>query len=158
MRGTILNYDIRIGEGLISGDDGKRYTFKGSSFGSDNVFLKNGVAVDFEVENDEALSIFVVPGTGQISTSDIFEGMGGKSKMVAGLLALFVGGFGVHKFYLGYKRAGIIMLLVTIFGIILLGIPSIIIGIIAFVEGIIYLTRSDEGFYRTYVQNRREWF
>ena len=158
MRGTILNYDVKQGEGIISGDDGKRYFFKGISFGSDGAWLRNGTAVDFEVQDDEAQSIFVVPAARQGGLGNTFNEIGGKSKMAAALLAFFLGGLGVHKFYLGYNRAGIIMLLVTVFGIILLGLPSFIIAGIAFIEGIIYMTKSDEDFYMTYVKNRREWF
>lgn len=42
-----------------------------------------------------------------------------KSKMVAGLLAIFLGTFGVHNFYLGYTTKAIIQLVVTIVGIVL---------------------------------------
>ncbi|MEZ5115802.1 MAG: NINE protein [Candidatus Nanopelagicales bacterium] len=37
-----------------------------------------------------------------------------KSKLVAGLLGILVGGFGVHRFYLGYTSIGIIQIVVTI--------------------------------------------
>ncbi len=37
-----------------------------------------------------------------------------KSKLVAGLLGIFLGGFGVHRFYLGYTKLGIIQIVVTI--------------------------------------------
>jgi len=60
-----------------------------------------------------------------------------KSKIVAGILALFLGGIGVHKFYLGKIGMGIIYLLFC-----WTGIPSII----AFIEGIIYLCSNDENF------------
>ena len=157
MRGTILNYDIRNGEGIISGNDEKRYSFKGASFGSEGALLKNGAVVDFDVQGDEALSIFIVPGSGQTPAGNLFEEVGGKSKTAAGILALFLGGVGIHKFYLGYTRAGLIMLLVSVLGCILV-LPPVIIGLIAFIEGVIYLTKSDEDFYRIYVQNRKEWF
>lgn len=65
-----------------------------------------------------------------------------KSKIVAGILAILFGGYGLHKFYLGKVRVGILYLL-----FIWTGIP-IIAGII---EGIIYLTSSDEKFYTKYV-------
>lgn len=55
-----------------------------------------------------------------------------KSKIVAGLLGIFLGGFGVHRFYLGYTKIGVIQLIVTIFTC---GIGSIW----GFVEGILYL-------------------
>ncbi len=38
-----------------------------------------------------------------------------KSKTTAGLLGIFLGGFGVHRFYLGYTTIGIIQIVVTIF-------------------------------------------
>ena len=60
-----------------------------------------------------------------------------KSKVAAGLLALFLGGIGVHKFYLGQTLAGILYLLFC-----WTGIPHII----AFVEAIIILTMADADF------------
>lgn len=71
---------------------------------------------------------------------------------------VFLGAFGAHKFYLGYTSQGIIMLLVFLFGFILLGVPSMIIGLIAFIEFIIYLTKTDEDFEQTYVVGRKPWF
>jgi hypothetical protein len=53
---------------------------------------------------------------------------------------------------LGYTTEGIIMLVITVFTC---GVISSIIGI---VEGIIYLTKSDEEFVRTYLQAKRGWF
>lgn len=79
-----------------------------------------------------------------------------KSKVAAGLLAIFLGGLGIHKFYLGYTTQGIILLLVSLLGMLLLG-PVIAI-VISLIEGIIYLTRSDEEFYRLYVLGKKEWF
>jgi len=39
---------------------------------------------------------------------------GAKSKMVAGLLGIFIGGFGVHNFYLGNTGRAIIQIVVTV--------------------------------------------
>ena len=39
----------------------------------------------------------------------------GKSKMAAGLLGIFLGGWGVHSFYLGYTGKGIAQIFVTLF-------------------------------------------
>ncbi|GIZ14714.1 TM2 domain-containing protein [Capnocytophaga catalasegens] len=72
-------------------------------------------------------------------------------KVVAGILALLLGGFGVHKFYLGYTNEGIIQLVLTFVSC---GIASFI----PFIEGIIYLTKLDEDFYNTYQVNKRGWF
>jgi TM2 domain-containing membrane protein YozV len=72
-------------------------------------------------------------------------------KVVAGILGILLGGWGVHKFYLGYTSAGIIQLVITIFTC---GVGSII----GLIEGIIYLTKSDEDFDNTYVYNQKAWF
>tara|TARA_Y100001934_G_C12041083_1_gene626075 strand:- start:226 stop:627 length:402 start_codon:yes stop_codon:yes gene_type:complete len=76
-------------------------------------------------------------------------------KLAAGLCGIFLGLFGVHKFILGYQTAGLIMLLVTVLTFFLGG---FVMGIIGLVEGIIYLTKSDEEFYQTYIARERQWF
>ena len=82
-----------------------------------------------------------------------------KSKVVAGLLALFLGGLGIHKFYLGYTQTGVIILVASIVGgLLTAGIANVIIGIVTLVEAIIYFTRSDYEFYQNYVVNKKEWF
>ena len=88
---------------------------------------------------------------------------GENKKLLAGLLAIFVGGLGVHKFILGYNKEGFILL-----GTFLISIPlmCIIIGaitiyipaLIGLIEGIIYLTKSDEEFYQTYQVGKKPWF
>lgn len=78
-----------------------------------------------------------------------------KDKLVAGLLAIFLGTLGIHKFYLGYTKSGVIMLLVSLFTF---GIGATVMAVIALIEGILYLTKSDAEFYQTYVQNNKEWF
>lgn len=85
-------------------------------------------------------------------------------KIAAGLCGILLGGFGVHKFILGFNTSGAIMLSVWMFGFIsglCLIVPlllSVAIGIIGLVEGILYLTKSDADFYQTYAIERREWF
>lgn len=76
---------------------------------------------------------------------------GADKKLVAGICGILVGGFGVHKFILGYTTEGIIQLVITL---LTCGAG----GIIGIIEGIIYLTKSDEEFVRTYIQNKRGWF
>ena len=76
-------------------------------------------------------------------------------KLAAGLLAIFLGSFGVHKFVLGYNTAGLIMLLVTV---LTCGVAGFVMGVIGIIEGIIYLTKSPEEFESIYLQNSKEWF
>lgn len=72
-------------------------------------------------------------------------------KILAGVLAIMLGGFGVHKFILGYTKEGVLQILMSFFSC---GLA----GVIPFVEGIIYLTKSDEEFYQIYQVGRRPWF
>lgn len=65
----------------------------------------------------------------------------GKSKIAAGLLGIFLGGLGVHNFYLGYTGKAVAQLLITIFG------SCLVIGPVAssvwgLIEGILILTGS----------------
>lgn len=72
-------------------------------------------------------------------------------KVVAGILGIVLGCFGAHKFYLGYQKEGIIQLIVSV---VTCGLG----GIIGFVEGIIYLTKSDDEFYQTYQVGKKPCF
>ncbi|MDC8005986.1 NINE protein [Aureisphaera galaxeae] len=88
---------------------------------------------------------------------------GENKKLLAGLLALFLGSFGIHKFILGYQKEGIILAAITLVGYVLLcfGIGFLLVmatSIIGVVEGIIYLTKSDEEFYQTYQAGQKPWF
>lgn len=69
-----------------------------------------------------------------------------KSKIAAGLFALFLGGFGIHQFYLGSIGRGLLFLLLS-----WTAIPAFI----AFVQAILYLVASDEEFNQKYVVERR---
>lgn len=82
-----------------------------------------------------------------------------KDHVAAGLFAIFLGLFGMHKFYLGYNKAAFIMLSVSILGsIVSLGLAAAVVWVIAIIEGIIYLTKTQTDFDRIYVHNTREWF
>ncbi|GAA3760362.1 TM2 domain-containing protein [Flavobacterium ginsengiterrae] len=72
-------------------------------------------------------------------------------KVVAGILGILFGGFGIHKFVLGYTKEGIIQIIATL---VTCGAGSLI----GFIEGIIYLTKSDEEFYQTYQVGKKGWF
>lgn len=64
-----------------------------------------------------------------------------KSKIVAGLLGLFLGGLGVHNFYLGYTGKAVAQLLLTLIGWIIL-VGPIISGIWALIEAVLILCSS----------------
>lgn len=82
-----------------------------------------------------------------------------KDHVAAGLLAIFLGPLGIHKFYLGYNTAGFIMLAVSIVGgLLTLSLAMWVIWVISIIEGILYLTKSQTEFEQMYVLNKREWF
>ncbi len=64
-----------------------------------------------------------------------------KNKTTAGLLAIFIGGIGVHKFYLGKPISGVLYILFC-----WAGVPAII----GLIEGIILLSMSEEKFNALY--------
>jgi TM2 domain-containing membrane protein YozV len=72
-------------------------------------------------------------------------------RVIAGIFGLLLGGLGIHKFILGYTQEGLIQIII---GVVTCGIGSVI----GFIEGIIYLTKSDEEFYQMYQVNKKGWF
>lgn len=74
-----------------------------------------------------------------------------EKKLAAGLLGILLGAFGANKFYLGYITQGVIQIVLNI---VTCGVATVI----PLIEGILYLTMSDEQFDHTYLQNRKEWF
>ncbi len=98
------------------------------------------------------------------------RGEAAQRKLVCGLLAILLAGLGIHKFILGYTGAGAIMLVVTLVSsFIVLALSWLLVGfcclpvlfavgVISIVEGIIYLTKTDDQFYETYMVGRRDWF
>jgi TM2 domain-containing membrane protein YozV len=70
-------------------------------------------------------------------------------RVTCGVLAILLGFTGIHKFMLGKTKAGIIQILLNL---------VCAAGIIGLIEGIIYLTKTDEEFYNTYVIGNKEWF
>ncbi len=88
---------------------------------------------------------------------------GDNKKIMAGILGIVLGAFGVHKFILGYNKEGIILLALTLVGIatscLFFGVfLYMAAGIVGLIEGIIYLTKSDEEFYQTYQAGKKPWF
>ena len=87
-------------------------------------------------------------------------------KMVAGICAILLGALGIHKFVLGYNNEGIIILLVNIIGVPIVGFFTCGMGLglytftylIPIIEGVIYLTKTDEQFIETYQNSKKGWF
>lgn len=69
-----------------------------------------------------------------------------KSRIITALLALFLGAFGIHKFYLGQTLVGI---LYAIF------FWTLVPGFISFIEGVLFLLMSDEAFAEKYDQPKQ---
>lgn len=78
-----------------------------------------------------------------------------KSRVAAGLLGIFLGSLGIHKFYLGYKKPALIMLLVSL---LTCGVGASVMSVIGLIEGILYLTKTDDEFNTAYVYGVKEWF
>ena len=150
MRGTILAFDFRTGEGKISGEDGNRYSFAGSEWHG-QVQPAASQSVDFEASDRDALAIYPMRGAPVPGTH--YD----RNRIAAALLALFLGGLGIHKFYMNKPGAGITMLILGSVGWLLI-FPALIICLIAFVEFVIYLTMTDETFEATYIQGGKSWF
>ncbi|MGN6107806.1 MAG: TM2 domain-containing protein [Kofleriaceae bacterium] len=66
---------------------------------------------------------------------------GTRNKTTAGLFALLLGGLGIHRFYLGHTGMGVLYLLFC---------WTFIPAIAALIEGILYLTMTDEAFAQKY--------
>jgi TM2 domain-containing membrane protein YozV len=152
MKGQVLDFSIQSNGGVITGADGQRYTFTGAEWKGTGS-PQRGMSVDFEVDGTQAKSVYLALGAAVA---------GSKNKVAAGLLAIFLGGLGIHKFYLGFTGPALVYLLVNTIGFaitwVMLFIPNIVLGIMAFVEGIIYLTKTDEEFERLYVVQKKQWF
>lgn len=90
---------------------------------------------------------------------------GADKKIAAGICGILLGGLGIHKFILGYQNEGIILLSAYLVSWILVFVTCgigfflpLAVSIVGIVEGIIYLTKSDEEFVQTYVANKKPWF
>src|SRR5215468_1807561 len=70
-----------------------------------------------------------------------WKAQGADKKVVAGICGILLGALGVHKFILGYTTEGIIQIVITL---VTCGAGSIV----GLIEGIIYLTKTDEDFVR----------
>lgn len=129
MKGIVLDFSIQTNHGIISGNDGRRYKFAGVDWNLPST-PKQGDRVDFNVSGDRATSIYRdLNFTQQFQTT--------KSRQTTGILALFLGGFGIHFFYLDAWGWGLISILFC---------WTYLPAIAGLILGIRYLTLTDNQF------------
>lgn len=150
MRGQVLGVDTRTGDGIVTGEDGRRYNFKPLDWAARGEPAV-GMDVDFEAHESRALSIFPVPGTSPPPAVAVPQPPApaddDRNKYIAALVAFLVGPLGIHRFYLGRTGSGIAMILLscTIIGL-FVTIPW------AFIDMIRYLIMSDREFADRYAR------
>ena len=76
---------------------------------------------------------------------------GADKKISAGICGILLGGLGIHRFILGDTKGGILRILITL---VTCGAGSLI----GLIEGIIYVTKSDEDFVELYINQKKGWF
>ncbi|MGI2908130.1 TM2 domain-containing protein [Tolypothrix sp. VBCCA 56010] len=80
-------------------------------------------------------------------------------QLIAGYCGILFGGFGVHKFILGYTRAALIMLFVSVVGgYFTYGFSLLVMQLVGLIEGMIYLNKNHEEFINIYFLNKQGWF
>jgi TM2 domain-containing membrane protein YozV len=149
MRGQVLGVDTRTGDGIVTGEDGRRYSFKPLDWAARGEPAV-GMEVDFETHESRALSIFPVPGASPppaVASAAPAPDPGDRNKYIAALIAFLIGPLGIHRFYLGRTGSGIAMIVLscTIIGL-LATVPW------AFIDMIRYLIMSDREFADRYAR------
>ncbi|HEY0314559.1 MAG TPA: TM2 domain-containing protein [Allosphingosinicella sp.] len=147
MRGQVLGVDTRTGVGIVTGDDGRRYSFTPTDWahrGEPAV----GMYVDFETSDNRALTMFPVPGMPSAQTAPApAVPDNDRNKYVAAALAFFLGTLGVHRFYLGRTGTGIAMVVLT------LSVAGLLVSVPwAFIDMIRYLVMPDREFATRYAR------
>ena len=117
-KGRVLGYSLQTGEGVISGNDGIRYTFFADDWKEQDT-PRRGVSVDFEVLEMEGVGKVAVNVYSDIGADVLVSYTRSpipaassvphvKSRVTAGILAILLGVVGTHKFYLGHIGIGIV--------------------------------------------------
>lgn len=164
MTGQVLDYSIQTNEGVITGDDHQRYRFAGADWPGAAAPTR-GTLVDFDIaDGNRAVSIYLVepiappavpqqsapiqqqpasvqqhqPSTATAPTDNP------KNRTTAALLALLVGAWGIHKFYLGEKGGVLrIVLCFTLIG-------AFVMWILGLMDALKLFQMSDAEFDRQY--------
>ncbi|WP_297425822.1 NINE protein [Clostridium sp.] len=75
----------------------------------------------------------------RVQVNNVVNNTSSKTKMAAALFAFFLGGLGIHRFYLGYTGVGITFVVLFVLGFLTFGITWFITGIWALIEFILIL-------------------
>jgi len=145
--GTILSYDAPRRVGVIKPIEGANLGFR-----LEDVVVPKGLAVGREVR-------FICDPADHFAYRIRLKGAlkAPISRKKAAIRAIFGGVFGLHKFYLGYPKIGILLLFGTLFSWILAFLPLFAALGLGLIEGLVYLSLSDEEFEKRYLKGRRYW-
>jgi TM2 domain-containing membrane protein YozV len=88
------------------------------------------------------------------------NGVSPSQRTTLGIVAIVLGFFGfgwlgIHKFMMGKTKPAVISILVSV---LTCGIGAAVFTIISLVEGIVYLTKSDEQWYHDSIISGKDWF
>jgi TM2 domain-containing membrane protein YozV len=83
--------------------------------------------------------------------SSLTPGSSGSNRTTIGIIGICLGAFGVHRFMLGDTTGGILRIAIT-------AVTCGAGGMIGMIEGIIYLTKTDADFEKTYIIDKKGWF
>ena len=157
-----LIIDMSGGVGTIRGEDGSSYNLIAEDIlvntqqiegrglvGHMVFFIPDDAQAKRVIVRDDILGIYIVAADGSfIDTGD---------RLISAIIAVLLGFIGAHKFYLGYKSQGTLMFLAGTVGLFLI-FPPFISFVIAIAEAFIYLRKTDQEFYDTYIAKERGWF
>ena len=94
----------------------------------------------------------------QTSSNPFGNAPANENRVILGIIAIVLGQLGVHKFMMGHIVPGIIMIAITFAGSFVFCLGPIASAVIGIIEGIIYLTKTDEQFRQEYVIGKKQWF
>ena len=98
MKGKILDYNIQESKGIISGDDGQRYSFENKDWKASELPKVNQI-VDFEVQGNQAKSVYAIKMQEKNSNTTLLLLVIGISLTIFGLYFLYLAIFDVIDVY-----------------------------------------------------------